>query len=113
MVEDRSADLQLLLFAEESLLTENEEEEIGEEKTCQLQQRSRKKPVFAKKHKRGLNNNDEMLQKAVSDVGTASEHILKEEKKGNLIRKKYFPVILQMSYGKYQMDVVYVWQGTK
>ena len=109
MVEDRSADLQMLPFTEESLLTENEEEEIGEE-TFQLQQR--KKPVFAKKRKRGLNNNDEMLQKAVSYLGTASEHISKR-REGNLMRKKYFPDILQMSYGKYQMGILNVWQGTK
>jgi len=64
----------MLAFTEEILLTENEEEEIGEE-TFQLQQR--KKPVFAKKRKRGLNSNDEMLQKAVSYLGTASEYISK------------------------------------
>ena len=68
----------MLPFREEILLPENEEE-IGEE-TIVLQLSSTKKPVFAKKRKRGLDNNDEMLQKVVSYLGTASEHISKRRK---------------------------------
>ena len=37
--------------------------------------------------------------------------ILKEEKKGNLIRKKYFSHILQMSQGKYWMDILSEWKA--
>ena len=65
-------------FNEESLLLENEEEESGED-TIQLQQSSTKKPGSAKKRKRAPNNSDEMLQKAVSYLGTASEHISKRK----------------------------------